>query len=127
MNPNQRHFSPGRRHIMDRLRERPDNFKFRGFLPNKSLQQKGKAIYSLVEDHSPSEAAKKASLTKIGDSYEARLKIVSASCSFEISSKQPAASESMDDLYKKFTSKILRWTKERESLSFSGGEAPASS
>ena len=123
MDQAQNHYSLRRRplrekSLREKLGEKPDNFKFRGFLPSKPLQQKGKAIYSLMEDRSPSEAAKKASLTKVGGVYEARLKVVSASCSFEIFSAQAAPSESMDDLYKKFTTKILKWTKERESLSF---------
>ena len=98
--------------------EQPENFKFKGFQPNKSLQQKCKTIYNLVEDRSPSEAAKEASLTKIGNNYQAKLKIISASCSFEVSSLENKASESMDKLYKKFTTKILHWNKNRECLSF---------
>ena len=93
-----------------------ENFTFSGFLPNQQLEVKCKRFYSLVDKKSPSACAKIASLTKVGDNYEAKLKIVSGSCSFEISSQNQEATESIDNLYKKFTDKILDWNKEKDVL-----------
>lgn len=92
-------------------------FKFEGFSPNESLETKCKSIYSLVEKHSPSSSTKLASLSKIEEGYKAKLKIISGSCCFEISSTNKKADSSLDLLYKKFTNEIFSWNKQKDVLS----------
>lgn len=71
-----------------------------------------------MDKKAPSSCAKTASLSKKGDNYEAKLKIISGSCCFEISSKKQVASDTIDNLYKQFTTKILDWNKEKDVLSY---------
>lgn len=94
-----------------------NDFRFEGFLPNENLEIKCKTIYNLVDKHSPSSSTKMASLSKIGTTYEARLKVISGSCCFEISSINKEPDNSLDILYEKFTSKILSWNQQKDVLS----------
>ena len=93
--------------------EKQDNFEFKGFTPRLALKQKAKDIYTSVENRSPSESTKVASITKIKEGYQAQLKITSASCIFEITTKKKTCSVAMDQLYERFLSEILNWNKER--------------
>ena len=93
--------------------ERQDNFEFKGFSPKVDLRQKAKEIYNLVENRSPSESTKVASITKINKGYEIQLKITSGSCAFNITTRKQNCSDAMDQLYEKFLDKILVWKKER--------------
>lgn len=99
------------------LKDEKDNFVFNGFFPNSHLKQKCKKIYNIVEKRSPSAASKRASITKIGRDYEARLRIVSGSCSFEIRSKETKATETVDRLYEQFMTKIVDWNRSRDIFS----------
>lgn len=98
-------------------KEDRDDFVFEGFFPNSHLKQKCKKVYNIFEKRSPSASSKQASLTKIGNDYEAKLKIVSGSCSFEIYSKEPKAAETIDRLYEQFIIKIVDWNKNRDVFS----------
>ncbi len=91
-----------------------DSFVFEGFFPNSNLQEKCRKLYHIVEKRSPNSSTKEASITKIGDNYEAKLKIVSGSCNFEISSKENEPSQTVEKLYEKFLNKILTWNKNRD-------------
>lgn len=95
------------------------SFQFNGFTPNKKIKEQTQFFYNLIESRAPSDSKKIASLTKTGEIYEARLKISSASrCSFEISSKNPKASDSMKSLQKQFLDKIVNWNKTRNEKYF---------
>ncbi len=94
--------------------DKKDTFIFNGFLPNSSLQEKCKAFYHMVEERSPNSSAKEASITKIGNNYEAKLKIISGSCNLEISSKETKPSQTIEELHKKFLNQIVDWNKHRD-------------
>ena len=94
--------------------DQEDSFTFKGFSPNNHLQEKCKELYSMVENKSPNLSAKEASITKIGDDYEAKLKIISGSCNFEISSKETEPSQTLEKLYEKFLDQIINWNKHRD-------------
>ena len=91
-----------------------DKFIFNGFFPNDNLQEKCRNFYHLVETRSPNASAKEASITKVGDDYEAKIKIISDSCNFEVSSKDNEPIESIDKLSEKFLNQILNWNQERD-------------
>lgn len=91
-----------------------NKFQIKGFIPDKKIKKQTQCFYDLIEKRSPSDSRKTASLTKKAGLYEARLKISSASqFSFEISSKEQKASDSMKILHQKFLDKILDWNKKR--------------
>ena len=99
--------------------EQKQNFQFNGFTPNKKVKQQTQFVYDFIEKHAPSDSKKTASLTKKGNTYEARLKISSASdCSFEICSKEHKPTDSMKSLQKKFLDKIVNWNKTRTQAHF---------
>jgi len=91
-----------------------DTFVFKGFFPTDHLQAKCKTLYYMVEKQSPDSSARVASITKRGNNYEAKLKIVSGSCNFEISTKDQEPIESVDKLYEQFVNQILNWKKHRD-------------
>lgn len=95
--------------------ERRDNFEFKGFVPQLSLEQKGKHIYNIVENRSPSESAKVASITKMKEGYEAELKITSNSCRLKIKATENDCETALDQIYEQFLSEILNWDKARNS------------
>ena len=110
---------------MDRLKQvielrKKKNFEFQGFKPNSALKEKSQIFYKMIQRRSPSDSKKQAILTKKGNSYEARLKVTSASsCSFEIYSKNNNVLDSIQSLEKKFFNKIIAWNKNRKNNFFS--------
>ena len=95
--------------------DRQDNFEFKGFIPRTALKQKGKQVYSLVENRSPSESAKVASVTKTKEGYQARLKVASNACDFELIVNKKNCSAAIDQIYSQFLDEILDWNKTRSS------------
>lgn len=96
-----------------------NNFQFKGFTPNISIKKKSQVFYDLIESRSPSDSKKVAVLSKKGNLYEARLRVLSAGvCSFEISSKRDKISDSISSLQKQFLNKIVSWNKTRDPKHF---------
>ena len=93
--------------------ERKDTFQFKGFVPTQILREKCSCIYENVENYSPSEAIKEASLVKYSQGYRGELKITSETCIFTIISEETDPILSVDSLYKKFRKKMIIWNRNR--------------
>ena len=91
-----------------------DCFEFKGFEPNSDFVSRCQKIYDLVETRSPSESTKQACITKLRfGAYQAKIKITSASCVFEVCAKENKPERLMDQLYEKFSVEIVDWNKKR--------------
>ena len=107
-------------HKINSYKANRKNFKFHGFNPSPQLEKTTESFYKLIESRSPSDSKKQAVLTKKRSGYEARLKVSSASsCSFEIVSTEENDIKSIDSLQKKFLSKILVWSQNKNPENYS--------
>ncbi|MBC6415340.1 MAG: hypothetical protein GDA46_03000 [Bdellovibrionales bacterium] len=90
------------------------SFKFHGFIPCDELKKTSQKLYDLIESRSPSDSKNQFVLIKKGNTYEAYLKVTSASsCCFEIYSKKRKALNSIHSIQEKFLNKILDWNQNR--------------
>ena len=91
------------------------NFKFVGFEPANELKTLAKQIYWLVEEKSPSQAAKTGLLTKVHEGFQARFKISSSSGIFEAEACGDNAQLCLEELYGKMKSVLKAWSSSRVS------------
>lgn len=91
----------------------PGNFVFEGFEPSSDLMTYSKEIFWLIEDKSPSQSAKSAVLKRNSGSYEAHVKISSASGIFEASATNENPENCIEDVYLKVKSLMRTWAKNR--------------
>ena len=90
-----------------------DNFVFKGFQPSSELKLYGKEVYSRVEGKAPSESKKVAFISKTNEGYMGSFRIASASGIFKANSRHIQPKPLIDELYRKMSSQILDWNKNR--------------
>lgn len=91
-----------------------ENFTFEGFDPSADLKSYCKQIFCRVEDKSPSESVKVASVVKTGNGYEGLIRVISSSGTFFVTSAGKQPDHLIDDLYSKFSQQISSWSRSRE-------------
>ena len=89
------------------------NFTFEGFDPSSDLKSYCKQIFCYVEDRSPCQSVKIASVVKVGDNYKGLIRVVSPAGTFLVSSANKKPDHLIDDLYSQFSQQIYQRMSER--------------